>query len=69
MGVPRLYKQLDPHGLYVNTYMASAIDAKLFLPHFMKGWGNLFQNRGSKLGENMMIVKSKMHLKIIYRLT
>ncbi len=69
MGLPRLYKQLDPRGLYVNTYMASAIDAKLFLPRFMKGWGNLFQNRGSKLGENMMIVKSKMHLKIINRLT
>jgi hypothetical protein len=65
MGVPRLYKQLDPHGLYVNTVMFSAIDAKLFLPRFMKGWGALFQKGGSKIADKLMKPKSKWHAKII----
>ena len=69
MGVARLYKQLDPHGLFVNTYMATHVDAKLFLPHFMKGWGKLFEKRGSKIADNMMIVKSKWKLKIHNQLT
>lgn len=68
MGAPRLYKQLDPRGLYVNTVMGTSFDAKLFLPRFMKGWGALFQNRGSKIADNMMIVKSKWKLKVHNRL-
>jgi hypothetical protein len=64
-GVARLYKHLDARGLYVNTHMGTVIDAKIFRPKFVKGWGNLVANRRFKLTENMMIIDSKAKLNII----
>ncbi len=64
LSVSRLYRELDPRGLYVQTYFGSKIDTKLFLPKFLNGWGHLFEKKQSKTAENMMVVKSKTRLKI-----
>ncbi len=68
-GVARLYDQLDPEGLYVQTLCGSRIDAKIFLPKFIKGWGNFFKKFRFKSAENMTVVKSKSRLKLFNRFT
>jgi hypothetical protein len=41
--------------------------AKIYLPKFIKGWGDYFGRNPSKLGDNMMVVKNKFRLKIMNR--
>ncbi len=65
MGVTRLYKELDPRGLYVRCHFASYIDAKMYLPKFMNGWGDRFGKKPSNIAEEYMIPKSKFRLKMM----
>ncbi|MBN2156104.1 MAG: hypothetical protein JW776_08675 [Candidatus Lokiarchaeota archaeon] len=64
-GISYLYKKLKPVGLFVRTYTLNRIIAKMYLPKFIKGWGDFFGRKPSKLGEDMMIVKNKFRLKIM----
>jgi len=66
-GVTNLYKKLKSQGLFVRTYTLNRMLAKMYLPKFMKGWGEFFGRKPSKLGENMMVVTNKMRLKIMNR--
>lgn len=64
-GVSRLYKKLDPHGLLVRCHMGSWFDAKVFLPKFARGWGDLFGRSHPKLAEEYMIPKSPTQVNLI----
>jgi hypothetical protein len=67
MGLSYLYKNLNPKGLFVRTYTLYHFLAKIYLPKFIKGWGDYFGRNPSKLGDNMMVVKNKFRLKIMNR--
>jgi hypothetical protein len=64
-GIANLYKKLRPEGLFVKAIAVRHFIAKMYMPKFIGGWGNLFGRNPPKLGENAQIVKSKFHLKIM----
>jgi hypothetical protein len=45
--------------------MATRFDAKLYLPKFAHGWGDLFGKNPGKLAEDYMILKSVQRVKMI----
>jgi hypothetical protein len=69
MGVSRLYKYLDSHGLLVRVHLASRFDAKLFLPKFVNGWGDFLGKKPSILAEDYLIPKNKIRVKLINKFT